>query len=73
MDFCGTDRFCPLKGTYAVGILLLLLNILFLLAMVVKVVRAGSADIQKVRKWLQMQSTADSTKVSSCETLLATQ
>ena len=41
------------EGTTAVGILLLLLNLLFLVAMIVKIVRAGRADIQKVCKWLQ--------------------
>ena len=40
-------------GTDAVGILLLLLNLLFVLAMIVKIARAGRGNIHKVLKWLQ--------------------
>ena len=40
-------------GVDAVGVLLLLLNVRFVAVMIVKIVRAGRAEVQKVFKWLK--------------------
>ena len=39
-------------GVEAVGVLLLLLNMLFVAVMIAKIVKAGRAEVQKVVKWL---------------------